>query len=429
MEKDEVYLIQLRDCFTAGYTLPQYCIDNGIKKPLFVSEKKFELFLWEVYVQFNYDKRLMPQFCFLNDEETNLFFPAHTAIVNRLYIKKFSDINLDNFDKIILLTNESITANPSKVIRFADLKRFFIRRTYVEIPLLKFLQRYPKVKLFVTVYPDPARFKGGTEFNSQLYTVSEFRQRLIRDKSGNVQTTLDKFGYTNAQVLEMASSPPVERKLDGSTVMIDDGTKLLHRVRNGKRVTAYQPEKFRNRIYFIGQCIYFGVYAPFDKTIESYLQKMLNKNKLPYRVENEGQFFAGRAQDLFYNLNNLNPMPGDIIFAFVEHQRINDKSIPFCDVSDAFDSLADFREIYCTGWHINELGYKLLAEKYFNFLTENNFFRDKEFKYPPPRVNRFIATVYRLGQKKAAQNLLSTRTWKLTKKLCARKNFRSARWS
>ena len=38
---DEELLIQLEDCFTGGYTLPQYCIDNGIKKPLFVAEKKF----------------------------------------------------------------------------------------------------------------------------------------------------------------------------------------------------------------------------------------------------------------------------------------------------------------------------------------------------------------------------------------------------
>ena len=35
LEKDEQCIVRLRDCFTGGYTLPQYCIDNGIKKPLF----------------------------------------------------------------------------------------------------------------------------------------------------------------------------------------------------------------------------------------------------------------------------------------------------------------------------------------------------------------------------------------------------------
>ena len=63
---DEIFLIQLRDCFTGGYTLPQFCIDNGIKKPLFVAEKKFWQFVWEIYVQFHYDKRLTAQFSFID---------------------------------------------------------------------------------------------------------------------------------------------------------------------------------------------------------------------------------------------------------------------------------------------------------------------------------------------------------------------------
>ena len=64
MEKDELCVIKLRDCFTAGYTLPQFCIDNEIKKPLFVSEEKFLQFVWEIYVQFRYDKRNARAVCF-----------------------------------------------------------------------------------------------------------------------------------------------------------------------------------------------------------------------------------------------------------------------------------------------------------------------------------------------------------------------------
>ena len=43
---DERLLIQLRDCFTGGYTLPQFCIDNKIKRPLFFAEGKIWQFLW-----------------------------------------------------------------------------------------------------------------------------------------------------------------------------------------------------------------------------------------------------------------------------------------------------------------------------------------------------------------------------------------------
>jgi len=49
--RDTTRLVVLRDCFTAGYIFPQYCIDNEIKNPLFVGEKKFLNFMWEIYVQ------------------------------------------------------------------------------------------------------------------------------------------------------------------------------------------------------------------------------------------------------------------------------------------------------------------------------------------------------------------------------------------
>ena len=87
---------------------------------------------------------------------------------------------------------------------------------------------------------------------------------------------------------------------------------------------------------------------------------------------------------MFYNLNALDLKPGDIIFFYLWGMHSNDDTIPFCDISDAFDPPHDYREIFCTKGHVNEIGYKLVAEKYFKFLTENNFFRDKENKYPPP---------------------------------------------
>ena len=399
---NEELFVKLRDCFTAGYTLPQYCIDNGIKKPLFVSEKKYELFLWEIYVQFHYDKRMKPQFSFIDADDTPLkYFPGAPAIIVRLKNQKFSALNLDTFDKIILLTSENVEADKNKVIRISDLERFFIRRVYAEIPLLHFLQRYPQVKLFMTHYPSPWRYKDARENEAQLQGVWEFINPLLKDRSGNVKTTLDRFGYTNAQALEITHPPQVKTNPDGTTVMVDDDTKLLQGIKDGRRKTAYQPAHYVNKIYFFGQCWYYGFCASFDKTIESYLQKMLNEANLPYCVENHSQFVFGRTQDTLYNLNAFRPAPGDIIFVVLDGLRPNSSAIPFVDISDVFDPPHDYREYYCIKSHVNELGYKLMAERYFKFLTENNFFRDKEFNYPlpPPRV---IATAYLLGRSKAA---------------------------
>lgn len=428
MEKDELFFIKLRNCFTAGYTLPQYCIDNGIKKPLFVSEKKFELFLWEVYIQFNYDKRLTARFCFADSDKIQINFCPHGGLIAPLTIQNFSDVKISDFDKIILLTNKNINVSKEKVICLSDLTRLFIQQVYCAVPLMNFLQRHPKVKLFVTNFPYNAvkRYKDWEEFKSKLWDYRPLQKTLIDNisKGITIPTPFDKFGYTNSQAVSLLKDAFAKRHPDGTTTMFDDDDPLIQ-IKDGKRKTAYQPEHFQNRIYILGTCHYFGTNAPFDKTITSYLQKMLNENNLPYRVENEGQCYWGRYQDVFYNLNKLNLAPGDIIFIYIEN-LMTDK-LPFCNVDDAFDSY-DCKEIFCRKGHINELGYKALAEKYFKFLTENNFFRDVEFDYhtPPPPITD---TVYRLNSRAAVQNLSSTKNWKLTRKLYVKRKFKSARSS
>ena len=109
------------------------------------------------------------------------------------------------------------------------------------------------------------------------------------------------------------------------------------------------------------------------------MQKMLNEKNLPYRVENASQTYAQRRQDMFYNLVNLNPKPDDIILFFTHFVE----SIPCLDISHAFDGY-DYRELWANEGHPNEIGFKILAENFFQFLTQNNFFKNVKFTYPPP---------------------------------------------
>ena len=403
---DDKLFIKLRDCFTAGYTLPQYCIDNEIKKPLFVVEISFESFIKEVQNQFKCDKRLLAQFCFVDNEKEFINIPMWESpmISTTVKLMNISKVNLNNFDAIILLTKKNYDIKFKRIFRFDDFENVFIRRTYVDIPLLHFLQRHPKVKLFLTNFPDRIiRYEGGKEFDSTLADYGELKKTLAKsvDKGINVITPFDKFGYNNSQVISLLKDAITITHPDGSTTMLDDDDPLV-RIQKGKRTTAYQPEKFLNRIFICGTCHWYGTNTSFDKTIASYLQKMLNENNLPYRVENEGQCYWGRYQDIFYNLNKLSPMPNDIIFIAIMGMRSTSNNIPFFDVSNAFDSPHDYREIFCRKGHVNELGYKLVAEKYFAFLTENNFFRDKEFNYPLPPPIIITDTAYRLGSSRAA---------------------------
>ncbi len=390
MDKDLTYVIKMRDCFTAGYTLPQYCIDNDIKKPLFVTEEKFLAFAWEIHIQFHYDKRMPAKFSVFDIPTVKLNFAVH-AIAPKLKCENISEINPDEYDAIILLTLSKNDFSSDKIIPLDTLTRYFIRKTYTEIPLLNFLQRYPQVKLIQTSHVLIKRYKDAAGFNKQLKSHISVKKRLLKNKSGNVKTPLDKFGYTNQEVLEILESPEVITNFDGSTLQKDTDEISLQRIHDGKRVTAYQPENFVNRIFFFGSCHDYGINAPFDKTIESYLQKMLNENNLPYRVENESQRYFTRYQDIFYNLNKLQPAPGDIIFFWYNHLAV--KSLPFLDLSDAFNPPVDYKKIFCFRDHVSELGYKILAEKFFAFLTENNFFREVCINYPaPPNISQIWYT-------------------------------------
>ena len=386
MENDELQIIRLRDCFIAGYTLPQFCIDNGFKKPLFVSEEKFLQFAWEIYVQFRFDKRMLATFAFLDLPTGFVNFAVYTFL-EALKYENFSKINPADFDAIILLTGKTL-APSAKIIPLELLTNRFVYKTYLEIPLLSFLQRYPRVKLILTKYPSINRFKDGIDFRKQLPSLEPLRRTLRKNKSGKIKTPLDRFGYTNAQVLELLEAPPVIMNFDGSTSMGQNDHPLM-KLRHDQRQTAHQPETFSNKIWFVGSCHDQGINAPFDKTIASYLQQMLNENNLPYRVENFSQRYWNRYQDIFYTLNKIEPAPDDLVFVWISNMTL--KNFPLFDASDAFDPPHDFKKIFCIKGHFNELGYKILAEKYFTFLTENNFFRDKEFNYPlpPPIYHRY----------------------------------------
>ena len=387
---DEEIFVKLRYCFAAGYTMPQFCVDKGIKKPLFVLNRSFECFLKEIYAQFQYDERVSAQFCFIDGTEKRVKLSVEGGFIGGVAkIKHISEMNFDDFDKIVFLTAEKSDTNDPKIISFEDLQKFFTGRTFVDIPLLNFLQRYPKVKFILSDFPNRiSRYKGGIKFDSNLKSANYWQKILLEDKAEKIKTPLDKFGYTREEIIELFDAKKAKKNLNGTTSLLDDEHPLLQ-ISGGKRMTAYQPETYRNKIYFLGPCHYFGRNAPFDKTIESYLQQMINENNLPYRVENEGQDFAARYQDIFHNLNALNPSPGDIIFFYFWNLHSIDDAIPFFSVNDAFDPPQDYRKIFCTKAHVNELGYKILAEKYFEYLTANNFFRDTEFNYPPPPAPYF----------------------------------------
>jgi len=419
---DKEFVIKLRDCFNAGYQFPQYCLDNNIKKPLFVGvDESYKSLMWEVYAQFHYDRRFVPQFAVL---EGSIKPVRYSLLVNHtgyLQANNISQTKLEDFDKVFLLTTEKKLENKN-VILLDALTKYFTHRTYWEIPLLHFMNLNPKVHLITFNFPvlkeSPhntdyekyllKRIKEKNRYDVAVHAVRELKEAL--SKGEVIKTPYDFLGYTNEEVFHLLKTTKARILPDGSTKLDDD--EFLH-IKNGRRMTANQPTCYKNTIYFIGNCITYGYGVTWDKTMESHLQNLLNLHNLPYRVENASSTTANRRQDMFYELNNLKLEVGDIIF--FQTGIIN--PFPFCDTSHSLDRPHDYGECYPDSVHINENGHRAWADKIFEYLTKNDFFKHTDFEYPPPHLY-LIVMVYRRRISQARQSFCRTKNWTITKQSC-----------
>ena len=432
MTQDEVFLIQIRDCFYAGYTVPQFCMDMGFKKPLFVADDSGKLlFLREIHIQFCYDKNyetvIQPTFASSFAPITVTDSLSVNFVTEKPEIKYLPDLQLESYDKIIALTTKNFLENISGVMYLHELRNRFAIRAYAEIPLLNFLQKNPGVKMFVPDFPCLRENENNTEREKQLLAergldkLFKIREQIEANPDRHVETPYDFLGYDNAKTYEVLEVVKSKINPDGSNSLEERHGQFLN-IRDGRRVTAYQPENYRNKIYFFGNCVYFGFGVPDDKTVESRLQKLLNENNFPYRVENFAYPFSNKQQNIFYNLNNIHPEPGDIIFVNV--QQIATNAIPFFDTCKFFLRPHNYGEVFADNGHINELGHKALAEKIFDFLVKNVFFQNVEFKYPPPPPPR---TPVRRSEKCSLRRdklFAQSGTGRVQKETAREKNFR-----
>ena len=279
---DERLLIQLQDCFIAGYTLPQFCIDNGIKKPLFVVPNiEYANFCWELYANFSYDGRITPTFASTAPQKIANFRFSPSFITNDIDIKNSEEAGkLSCYDKIFILTAILITPKSDKIIYLDDLVNMFIIRTYVDIPLLHFLQKNKHIKLLVTNFPLLQVNEYITDFEKKLFDGVSFgdyfklRDKIKENSEIPIKTPYDFLGYTNEEVYNLLETPEVVKNPDGSTFFRESDNPFLG-IKNGKHLTAEQPDIYKNKIWFVGNCVYFGIGVPFQKNIATFVWRLL----------------------------------------------------------------------------------------------------------------------------------------------------------
>lgn len=379
MTSDQLKCIQLRDCFYAGYSMPQYCIDWKIKNPLIASYDPE--FLWELYVQFRYDKRLAPEFCILSGESVTV---AHSvACVLGGY--RFEHINFNDtakYDKIIMLTTNKFKELPvEKTIYFDSLLNQFIQYVYSERPLYDYIESNKGATVILSNYPVLKNNEYNDEYEKLILqkNIHGLKAELKNRGANIIETRFDQFGYTNDEVYAMLALSDAKANADGTSYLLDNLHPLVM-TENGIRRTAYQDGKYKNTIWCMGTCIYYGIGSPYDKTIESYLQKILNESGKEYMVVNVSQFYAGRYQDIFYNLNRIPAKKGDIVLICL--QGLHARGVPFFDIANIFNRPHEYGEVFADNCHINELGNKVVAEKFYEYLKENNYFKDYKYDIP-----------------------------------------------
>ncbi len=140
--------------------------------------------------------------------------------------------------------------------------------------------------------------------------------------------------------------------------------KLLN-IAEVRRKTAYQPEQWKHTIYCMGTCVFVGYGAPYDKTVERYLQKRMHGDG-EYLVENVSQFYNGRYQDIFYNLNALPVKEGDIIFICINDRAL--RGIPHFNMWNLFARPHNYGEVFIDKYHVNEKGNEIIADKFYQWL-------------------------------------------------------------
>lgn len=227
---------------------------------------------------------------------------------------------------------------------------------------------------------------------SNIIIKDEFEYALsnrFRTKHGKDRYQYDYFSslfsdikYSNADYLKsICTVPEIYTNANGGLSFKDKKTQTVNTY-NGKRITCYQQSKAKNKIFICGSCVAYG-YPVEDKfTIQSWLQKRINKEHLSFNVYNIG-FPGSTLYQLVNNLTSENISKGDIIILIPPSLTANFSLLKaFCFYHNI--TIQDFSHIFANkrscygkvftdnGSHLTHKGNELFADTLFENLIKYN---------------------------------------------------------
>lgn len=162
--------------------------------------------------------------------------------------------------------------------------------------------------------------------------------------------------------------------MDARLGVIKDIAGQYYNIKNGRRVTCYQPIEYIGTIYIVGLCIISGAYVEDQYTIASCLQKKLLERGYPYRVENYGtemQFDVENRLEKIgnYSVNDL------VIYHSLIGEPVDVRGISLEKIYENYDMPSDW--VIDTYSHCNHKADQLIADSLLEIIEPSLLIKGK----------------------------------------------------
>jgi len=203
-------------------------------------------------------------------------------------------------------------------------------------------------------------------------------------------------GYTVDEANEIFSYASYNMNrinINGVTFTSDTVSKFFNVV-NHIRLTTDIPNIYKKSIYFFGNCIALGAYAEDKYTIESNLQRKLNKTyPSTYRVVNCANWSTEEVmcRHILHNIYNFNH---DLIIIISNRDKDingfnnalelfkNKDFFIYSDISNIFQRPHNYGEIFFDTLHMQHGGYKIIADVIFDIIENYIYKKNSKVSLP-----------------------------------------------
>jgi [citrate (pro-3S)-lyase] ligase len=370
-------LSQLAVLSAMGYTVPQWCLDNGINSVVIFMFKGDWIFCEQICAQFRMDKRVNVTYTTASNHTLFTEQFAFFEFIGQIDVKQYNTIAITSKETILFLSHQHIGAidilrkkTGANVIKIGDILANMFAYSFYRRPLLEFKQKYPTIPVFCyndSQFPWSARTDSEEDIFKQKLSVNVVKNGVLLTHG------FDGLGYTVEEIPTLYKVPNSYYN-NGIRCLEDLYSKYVN-VINVRRVTTDAPATASRNIWILGGCRVFGIGAPDDKTIPSYLQKLLNKSFLDknFAVQNIGHNRWKFEDDIFPILNSLPVCDGDIVIMHTKRYKISGMDASL-DLANLFQRPHNYGEVFWDFGHYTERGNKVIAEKLFEKLVTENFF-------------------------------------------------------